>query len=183
MHTKDEEFDGFHPIGASRAERKHLEPPEGPDPERFEPPWVRVVMAHNGYVVENCDGALIVCEGDEGSSEGEVEAAQAMLYTVLEQIGPTTGRYSKARVYVDVRPGDKHPDAEAEDAAIKVWQFQDAPKDLRRLATNDRDEAWVALVPEGVEAPDWVYAQPFAGERTDAHRQENGDVVYIGCHA
>ena len=35
------------------------------------------------------------------------EAFCAMLYYVLEQIGPSESRYDKERIYIEIRPGDK----------------------------------------------------------------------------
>jgi hypothetical protein len=44
----------------------------------------------------------------------EVNAFATMLHTLSDLIGPTTSRYSPARVYIEVKPGDKHEDFEDE---------------------------------------------------------------------
>lgn len=43
--------------------------------------------------------------------EQEVKAFSALLSTLNNLIGPSTSRYSKYRVYVEVRPGDKYSDS------------------------------------------------------------------------
>lgn len=40
----------------------------------------------------------------------EVKAFAQVLWRLNDLIGPTTSRYSPARIYVEVKPGDKHED-------------------------------------------------------------------------
>ena len=53
------------------------------------------------HVFSHCDGF---------DDTAEVNAFAHMLHTLNDLIGPTTSRYSKARVYVEVKPGDKYED-------------------------------------------------------------------------
>lgn len=58
------------------------------------------------YVFSHCDSFEDI---------EEVNAFATMLHTLNDLIGPTTSRYSPARIYVEVKPGDKHEDFEEDD--------------------------------------------------------------------
>jgi hypothetical protein len=52
----------------------------------------------------------VFSHSDSAVTEDEVKAFAGVLWRVNSLIGPTTGRNSKARIYVEVKPGDKHED-------------------------------------------------------------------------
>lgn len=52
----------------------------------------------------------VYSHSDSANTEDEVKAFAGVLWRVNDLIGPTTGRNSKARVYIEVKPGDKHED-------------------------------------------------------------------------
>jgi hypothetical protein len=52
----------------------------------------------------------VFSHSDSADTEDEVKAFAGVLWCVNSLIGPTTGRNSKARVYIEVKPGDKHED-------------------------------------------------------------------------
>lgn len=67
------------------------------------------------------NGAVLRVEHDypEGEIEeicyqetehGEIEAFADFLRFLDEHYGPSTSRYSPKRIYLSVKPGDKHPD-------------------------------------------------------------------------
>ena len=65
---------------------------------------------------------------------------------------------------------------------IKVWAFYDAPEEYQKLSTNGGDEDWVALVPKGMDRPDWVGSEAFGCCDVAAYPIEGG-TIHIGCHA
>jgi hypothetical protein len=52
----------------------------------------------------------VFIHSDSADREEEVKAFAGVLWCVNDLIGPTTGRNSNARIYVEVKPGDKHQD-------------------------------------------------------------------------
>jgi hypothetical protein len=52
----------------------------------------------------------VYSHSDGVDTEDEVKAFAGVLWCVNSLIGPTTGRNSAARIYVEVKPGDKHAD-------------------------------------------------------------------------
>lgn len=67
---------------------------------------------------------------------------------------------------------------------IRVWEFDDAPQELRSLTTNGGDEDWIAVLPPGTSAPMWAAeGTPFGCCCVDRHELPDGRVVLIGCHA
>ena len=79
---------------------------------------IKAYRAENGWrveVVEPEEVADVVYQEPE-NGEGEVEAFAAFLWALEQHIGPATSRYSPERIYILVRPGDKHPSAENSDA-------------------------------------------------------------------
>jgi hypothetical protein len=57
-------------------------------------------------ITEDPDQEL-VCQDDY---DNEVECFAAFLRTVCDEYGPMTSRYDAKRIYIEVRPGDKHED-------------------------------------------------------------------------
>jgi hypothetical protein len=52
----------------------------------------------------------VYSHSDSADTQDEVKAFAGVLWCLNSLIGPTTGRNSKARIYVEVKPGDKHED-------------------------------------------------------------------------
>ena len=76
---------------------------------------------------------------------------------------------------------------EADDTGlIRVWDFEDAPQQLRDLSSHGGDEDWIALVPPRYRR-DWIpWAETgTAFGRCDVTDEElpNGWRVLIGAHA
>lgn len=74
------------------------------------------------------------------------------------------------------------------DNFIRVWEFHDAPEELRKLSTNGGDEDWLVLIPASLKEKILQYGTPSWIERmgacdVDQHDLENGDVVFIGAHS
>lgn len=76
---------------------------------------IKVTSCTNGYFVEyqNGDGSKLyaVFEYGEGIN-AEVKACARMLQFIDSEIGPSTSRYSPARVHISLSPGDKFVDFE-----------------------------------------------------------------------
>ena len=49
------------------------------------------------------------------SDGGEIEAFADLLHFLNDHYGPSTSRYSPKRIYIVVKPGDKHPDFDNEE--------------------------------------------------------------------
>lgn len=71
---------------------------------------------------------------------------------------------------------------------IRVWQFEDAPEELRSLSRHGGDEDWLALVPPALSDAwiPWLESGRGFGV-CDVSRHEHpelpGFVVFIGAHA
>lgn len=72
---------------------------------------LKISTCVNGFIAEyQLDGvgpAKIVFEFDDIEEDSEVRAFARLLKFIDAQIGPTTTRYSSARIHISVRPGDK----------------------------------------------------------------------------
>lgn len=65
-----------------------------------------IKRADNGWILESDRADLQVFqEGDDEKTAAE--AFRDLLYAVQSAIGPDDSRYSKHRIYIDIRPGDK----------------------------------------------------------------------------
>jgi hypothetical protein len=69
---------------------------------------------------------------------------------------------------------------------VKVWRWEDAPDELRRLSRHGGDEDWVALVPRSVAdswewTPTWIDTLGSCDVQKSVRR--DGARVYIGAHA
>ena len=78
---------------------------------------VTIETALNGWLIRTEPGFTddmpelhVYSHSDSADTEDEVKAFAGVLWCVNSLIGPTTGRNSKARVYIEVKPGDKHND-------------------------------------------------------------------------
>ncbi len=78
---------------------------------------VIIETALNGWLIrtepdfpEDAPELHVYSHSDGADAEEEVKAFAGVLWCVNSLIGPTTGRNSKARIYVEVKPGDKHED-------------------------------------------------------------------------
>jgi hypothetical protein len=74
------------------------------------------------------------------------------------------------------------------DDAMKVWRFEDAPEELRRLSEHGGDEDWILFVPsdlwDGEVWPLWAAeGTPFGPCSVSHHRLADGSRVLIGAHA
>ena len=57
---------------------------------------------------------------DNESGSAEVVLFQQFLYSILENYGPTTSRYSKDRIYITIASGDKYGDRDGIDPRDEV---------------------------------------------------------------
>lgn len=69
---------------------------------------MKMKYALNGLILECADGDILFQRGEE--YEDDIEAFADFLRTINDHYGPTTGRYSKKRIYVTIAPGDKRDD-------------------------------------------------------------------------
>ena len=71
---------------------------------------------------------------------------------------------------------------------IQIWQWEDAPEELKALSTNGGGEEWVALIPPKL-AEEWIpwldEFTPFAPVCLEVHEHPKlpGYKVRIGCHS
>ncbi len=71
---------------------------------------------------------------------------------------------------------------------IRIWQWVDAPEELKRLSTNGGDEDWVALIPPtlaSIYIPWMESGSSFGCCCVDEyqHPELPEYIVRIGCHA
>lgn len=78
---------------------------------------VTIETAVNGWLIrtesdfaEGRSGLYVFSHSDSKDDTAEVNTFASVLWCLNDLIGPTTSRHSKARVYVEVKPGDKHDD-------------------------------------------------------------------------
>lgn len=74
---------------------------------------ITIESADNGWIVhykQVTRRKAVFSVPNNGGDAQEVETFSNVLWFINEQIGPTTGRYSPARIYVEVKPGDKYED-------------------------------------------------------------------------
>ena len=67
--------------------------------------FAKLYMAENGTIMKTEETTRLY---EIGKSECETFAQ--MLRDLKEEFGPTCGRHSPERIYVEVRPGDKYED-------------------------------------------------------------------------
>lgn len=68
---------------------------------------ISIERAENGFIVTS-ERAKTVIEQDPDRSEAAT--ARDMLFVVAEELDLGGSRYDAERLYLDVRPGDKHGD-------------------------------------------------------------------------
>jgi hypothetical protein len=73
---------------------------------------------------------------------------------------------------------------------IRVWRFEDAPADLKKLSPHGGDEDWLAVIPPGAMGEvGWIgwcdpgMLGPFGCSDISEHKLPNGDIVRIGAHS
>ena len=69
---------------------------------------------------------------------------------------------------------------------IRVWQFDDAPKEVRDLSPHGGDEDWLAHIPPVLtdEYFPWMAdGSPFGCCCVSEHKLPDGSIVRIGAHA
>jgi len=66
-------------------------------------------FARNGFVLRGPEGEEWVYQGEDDDGEAVKRWAE-FLDDLTQAYGPVTSRHSPSRVYIVVRPGDKHPD-------------------------------------------------------------------------
>ena len=78
---------------------------------------ITIEMAANGWLIrtqsdfsEDMPELYVYSHSDSTHDTAEVNTFASVLWCLNDLIGPTTSRHSKARVYVEVKPGDKHDD-------------------------------------------------------------------------
>ena len=69
-----------------------------------------IETAQNGWVVKESDGDFerVYCFSYDSVAGGDVEAFSGLLWNVTELCGMSGSRYDEKRIYISVKPGDKH---------------------------------------------------------------------------
>ena len=89
---------------------------------------------------------------------------------------------------VDIIPEAKPKAVEAgigEGEPVRVWRFDEAPVEFRRLSGHGGDEDWLIHVPAylvGIFIP-WLECRHFGRCRISEHPLRDGSMVMIGAHA
>ena len=71
---------------------------------------------------------------------------------------------------------------------IKVYPFNDAPRDLQELADQGGDEDWIVIIPQCLASDVCRYGTPHWIDAMDSNHEPvrvdmaNGDIMYVGCH-
>lgn len=134
-------------------------------------------------------------EGEFINAHGELEHTTLNLYHYVDERGALWGhstgdwragthkvhhpRYFRWR-YV----GPPTPPKEQQGKAMLIWEFYDAPGELRSLSNHGGDEDWLALLPEGMTQPSWMESGgSFGCCSVSEHPLADGRTVYIGAHA
>lgn len=71
---------------------------------------ITIKRADNGWILEVEEVGTRVFAYNEDVDGHDVQAAALLLKTVERELGLEDSRYSKHRIYIEVRPGDKHED-------------------------------------------------------------------------
>jgi hypothetical protein len=76
------------------------------------------------------------------------------------------------------------PSPEAQGRAILVWEWSDAPGELRARSPHGGDEDYVGLLPKDMDLPSWMdTGSAFGCCSVSEHPLEDGRRVFIGAHA
>ena len=75
---------------------------------------ITITTAHNGWVVKDTDGDFerVYCFSYDSIAGGDVEAFSSLLWHLTDTLGMGGSRYDAKRIYIEVKPGDKHKDYE-----------------------------------------------------------------------
>ena len=123
---------------------------------------------------------------------GEVHRLHYLFYRDAEGVwGHTTGDWREGTnktfhgPYVCWRYlGPTLPPKRTQGRAILVWEWWEAPGELRALSPHGGDEDYVALVPEDMSPPSWMHSgTSFGCCDVSEHQLPDGRWVYIGAHA
>jgi hypothetical protein len=92
---------------------------------------VTIYRATNGWIVEHVDDddspVTEVFEVQDDDERGVVIFAD-LLWRLSDIIGPATNRYDPARIYIDIRAGDKYEDRDADiQDAQHTYEQDDTP--------------------------------------------------------
>ncbi len=68
--------------------------------------FFKIKPASNGYILVTESGTTVY----SFEVDSEVQAFAKLLRDIETEAGPTTSRYDAERIYVEVKPGDKHND-------------------------------------------------------------------------
>jgi hypothetical protein len=71
------------------------------------------------------------------------------------------------------------------DVFVKVWRFEESPKEYQALSKNGGDEDWVAFIPDEMKyywVPWLEHGTPFGCCCVDEFKVDGG-MVKIGSHA
>lgn len=78
---------------------------------------IKIETARNGWMIrrepdeiDEASEVFVYGYSDDSDDVDEVKSFANFLWRITELLGPTTSRYSEARIYVEVRPGDKYMD-------------------------------------------------------------------------
>ena len=78
---------------------------------------VTIETARNGWLIrrepdelDETTEVFVYGFSNDGDDVDEVKSFASFLWRITELLGPTTSRYSEARIYIEVKPGDKYID-------------------------------------------------------------------------
>ena len=71
---------------------------------------ITITTAANGWVVKESDGDFerVYCFSYDSIAGGDVEAFSGLLCYLTDTLGMVGSRYDEKRIYISVKPGDKH---------------------------------------------------------------------------
>jgi len=89
---------------------------------------IKIEIVDNGWLLtDESDSEMIkkyvFQEKEDGYlyEKNSAEAFAGLLWRIKDLIGPSESRYSAHRIYIDIRPGDKHEDyKDDEDDSVVV---------------------------------------------------------------
>jgi hypothetical protein len=126
---------------------------------------------------------------------GELSYAEVRQYHYSDERGSLWGHYTgslKDGTYKTHHPkyyrwrftGPLVPSLEAQGRSILVWNWRDAPGELRCLSEHGGDEDYVGLLPSGLDVPSWMESgSSFGCCSVSEHAYDDGRTVFIGAHA
>ena len=132
-------------------------------------------------------------EAEYIGESGRIESALISLfhYADASKWGHTTGDW-RDKTYKVHHPdyyrwrftGPEVPTPAAQGQMMCVWQWWDAPSELRALSPHGGDEDYVALLPKDASQPSWMdTGTSFGCCDVSEHELPDGRRVFIGAHA